>query len=223
MSSPVFRQGRHCRAQGLHLRPASNVEAYHAIVADLRIEDQSQDRRRRYKTAADESGDVTKDELRDHWSKMTDTHEFLLSMLRKLKIGRQAAVHCRRRLRLKLDNTAAIEMMHASVKSGLPIMCFVGNDGIVQIHPARSSTSSRWVRGSTSSTRPSTCTCVRITSPRSGQANRPRMATSPPSRFTALQGEMIIQFFSKRKEGSEERAERRDIVESLPKATSVAA
>jgi putative hemin transport protein len=34
---------------------------------------------------------------------------------------------------------------------------------------------------------------------------------------------MIIQFFGKRKEGSDERSDWREIMESLPKATSVAA
>jgi putative hemin transport protein len=36
-------------------------------------------------------------------------------------------------------------------------------------------------------------------------------------------GEMIIQFFGKRQEGSDERAEWRKIIENLPRAASVAA
>jgi putative hemin transport protein len=76
----------------VHLRPTSNVEAYHAIVDDLKLDDQSQDFvAEQARKANDESGDVSRDELRDHWSKLTDTHEFF-GMLRKLKIGRQAAV-----------------------------------------------------------------------------------------------------------------------------------
>ncbi|NEJ83417.1 hemin-degrading factor, partial [Rhizobium leguminosarum] len=37
------------------------------------------------------------------------------------------------------------------------------------------------------------------------------------------EGEMIIQFFGKRKEGSDEHAEWREIMENLPRAASVAA
>ncbi|WP_283194044.1 ChuX/HutX family heme-like substrate-binding protein [Rhizobium sp. AN80A] len=209
----------------VHLRPASNVEAYHAIVADLRIEDQSQDFvADDSKTAADESGDVTKDELRDHWSKMTDTHEFF-GMLRKLKIGRQAAVRTvGDDYAWKLDNTAAIEMMHASVKSGLPIMCFVGNDGIVQIHSGpifNVQPMGPWINILDETFH------MHLRQDHIAEIWAVRKPTKD-GHVTSVevygaQGEMIIQFFSKRKEGSEERAEWRDIVESLPKATSVAA
>lgn len=209
----------------VHLRPASNVEAYHAIVADLRIEDQSQDFvADDSKAAADESGDVTKDELRDHWSKMTDTHEFF-GMLRKLKIGRQAAVRTvGDDYAWKLDNTAAIEMMHASVKSGLPIMCFVGNDGIVQIHSGpifNVQPMGPWINILDETFH------MHLRQDHIAEIWAVRKPTKD-GHVTSVevygaQGEMIIQFFSKRKEGSEERAEWRDIVESLPKATSVAA
>ncbi|MBB3964932.1 hemin-degrading factor [Rhizobium metallidurans] len=209
----------------VHLRPASNVEAYHAIVADLRIEDQSQDFvADDSKAAADESGDVTKDELRDHWSKMTDTHEFF-GMLRKLKIGRQAAVRTvGDDYAWKLDNTAAIEMMHASVKSGLPIMCFVGNDGIVQIHSGpifNVQPMGPWINILDETFH------MHLRQDHIAEIWAVRKPTKD-GHVTSVevygaQGEMIIQFFSKRKEGSEERAEWRDIVESLPRATSVAA
>ena len=209
----------------VHLRPASNVEAYHSIVADLKIEDQSQDFvADDSKAAADESGDVTKDELRDHWSKMTDTHEFF-GMLRKLKIGRQAAVRTvGDDYAWKLDNTAAIEMMHASVKSGLPIMCFVGNDGIVQIHSGpifNVQPMGPWINILDETFH------MHLRQDHIAEIWAVRKPTKD-GHVTSVevygaQGEMIIQFFSKRKEGSEERAEWRDIVESLPKATSVAA
>jgi putative hemin transport protein len=209
----------------VHLRPASNVEAYHSIVNDLKIEDQSQDFvADDSKTVADESGSVTKDELRDHWSKMTDTHEFF-GMLRKLKIGRQAAVRTvGDDYAWQLDNTATAEMMHASVKSGLPIMCFVGNDGIVQIHSGPISNvqpMGPWINILDETFH------LHLRQDHIAETWAVRKPTKD-GHVTSVEvyganGEMIIQFFGKRHEGSAERADWRDIVESLPKATSVAA
>jgi putative hemin transport protein len=209
----------------VHLRPASNVEAYHSIVNDLKIEDQSQDFiADDSKTVADESGSVTKDELRDHWSKMTDTHEFF-GMLRKLKIGRQAAVRTvGDDFAWQLDNTATAEMMHASVKSGLPIMCFVGNDGIVQIHSGpifNIQPMGPWINILDETFH------LHLRQDHIAETWAVRKPTKD-GHVTSVEvyganGEMIIQFFGKRHEGSAERADWRDIVESLPKATSVAA
>ncbi len=83
----------------------------------------------------------------------------------------------------------------------------------------------RWVRGSTSWTRPSIFTCAPITSPSFGPcASRLPMVTSPRSRRSTPKGEMIIQFFGKRKEGFAERPEWRDIAEGLARLdTTVAA
>jgi putative hemin transport protein len=44
----------------VHLRPTSNVDAYHAIVNDLKLDDQSQDFVADHsKSVIDESGDVS--------------------------------------------------------------------------------------------------------------------------------------------------------------------
>ena len=209
----------------VHLRPTSNVEAYHAMVNDLKHEDQSQDFvADNSKTAVDESGEVSADELRDHWSKLTDTHEFF-GMLRKLKIGRQAAVRTvGDDFAWKLDNTATADMMHASVKSGLPIMCFVNNDGIVQIHSGpifNVQPMGPWINILDETFH------LHLRQDHIAETWAVRKPTKD-GHVTSVEvyganGEMIIQFFGKRHEGSEERADWRDIVESLPKATSVAA
>ncbi|ARM89612.1 hemin transport/degradation protein HmuS [Rhizobium sp. CIAT894] len=209
----------------VHLRPNSNVEAYHAIVAELKLEDQSQDFvEAEVSNAADEAADVSRDELRDNWSRLTDTHEFF-GMLKRLKIGRQAAIRSvGDDYAWKLDNTATAEMMHASVKSGLPIMCFVANDGIVQIHSGpifNVQAMGPWIN---------------IMDPtfhlhlRQDQIAETWAVRKPTKdgHVTSLeaydtQGEMIIQFFGKRQEGVGERTEWREIMENLPRAASVAA
>lgn len=212
----------------VHLRPASDVEAYHAMVAALRSEDQSQELVEDISGYDNGSvdGDVSRDELRDHWSRMTDTHEFV-GLLKKLKIGRQAAI---RRVgddyAWKLDDSAVNDMLEAAATDGLPIMCFVGNEGIVQIHSgpvANIKTMGPWINVMD----PTFHLHLRLDHITEAWAVRKPTKDGHVSSLEAYgaDGEMIIQFFGKRKEGSDERAEWRAIIETLPKmaAESVAA
>ncbi len=209
----------------IHLRPESNVEAYHRIVAELKLEDQSQEfSEAEASFGSDEDGEVTQEELRDNWSKLTDTHEFF-GMLKRLKIGRQAAVRTvGDDYAWKLDNAATAEMMHASVKSGLPIMCFVANNGIVQIHSGpifRVEPMGPWINIFDETFH------LHLRQDHIAETWAVRKPTKD-GHVTSLEaydadGNMIIQFFGKRKEGSDERSEWREIMENLPRAASVAA
>lgn len=211
----------------VHLRPGSNVEAYHAIVADLRLDDQSQEFAEDHSTHEKDEidGDVSREELRDHWSRMTDTHEFF-GMLKKLKIGRQEAIRSvGDDYAWKLDDGAVAEMMHASVREGLPIMCFVANDGIVQIHSGpivNVQAMGPWINIMDPTFH------LHLRQDHIAEAWAVRKPTKD-GHVTSLEaynarGEMIIQFFGKRKEGIGEREDWRAIIEALPKAgTSVAA
>ncbi|EGE57126.1 UNVERIFIED_ORG: putative hemin transport protein [Rhizobium esperanzae] len=209
----------------VHLRPNSNVEAYHAIVAELKLEEQSQEFvEAEISNAADDATDVSRDELRDNWSKLTDTHEFF-GMLKRLKIGRQAAIRSvGDDYAWKLDNAATAEMMHASVKSGLPIMCFVANNGIVQIHSGpifNVQAMGPWINIMDPTFH------LHLRQDHIAETWAVRKPTKD-GHVTSLEaynaeGEMIIQFFGKRQEGVGERTEWREIIESLPRAASVAA
>ncbi|ARO31388.1 hemin transport/degradation protein HmuS [Rhizobium sp. NXC14] len=209
----------------IHLRPNSDIEAYHAIVAELKLEDQSQELlEAEVSNAADEAADVSRDELRDNWSKLTDTHEFF-GMLKRLKIGRQAAIRTvGDDYAWKLDNTATAGMTHASVKSGLPIMCFVANNGIVQIHSGpifNVQAMGPWINIMDPNFH------LHLRQDHIAETWAVRKPTKD-GHVTSLEaynaaGEMIIQFFGKRKEGSDERAEWREIMENLPRAASAAA
>ncbi|MBB2819826.1 UNVERIFIED_ORG: putative hemin transport protein [Rhizobium esperanzae] len=209
----------------VHLRPNSNVEAYHAIVAELKLEEQSQEFvEAEISNAADDATDVSRDELRDNWSKLTDTHEFF-GMLKRLKIGRQAAIRSvGDDYAWKLDNAATAEMMHASVKSGLPIMCFVANNGIVQIHSGpifNVQAMGPWINIMDPTFH------LHLRQDHIAETWAVRKPTKD-GHVTSLEaynadGEMIIQFFGKRQDGVGERTEWREIIESLPRAASVAA
>jgi putative hemin transport protein len=205
----------------VHLRPASNVDAYHAMVAELRVDDQSQefveDRSGHDNGAMD--GDVSRDELRDHWSRMTDTHEFF-GMLKKLKIGRQDAIRTvGDDYAWKLDAGAVAEMMHACVREGLPIMCFVANEGTVQIHSGpihNVQTMGPWINVMD----PTFHLHLRLDHIAETWAVRKPTKDGHVTSLEAYnaKGEMIIQFFGKRKEGFDERPDWRAIMESLTRA-----
>jgi len=210
----------------VHLRPASNVEAYHAMVAELRIEDQSRElvEDRSGYEAETEEGVVDRDALRDHWSRLTDTHEFF-GMLRKLKIGRRNAVRTvGEDYAWKLADGAVVEMLHAAVAEGLPVMCFVANDGIVQIHSGpifNVQAMGPWINIFDPTFH------LHLRTDHIAEAWGVRKPTKD-GHVTSVEaydakGNMIIQFFGKRKEGHDERQEWRGIVEALPKADTSAA
>lgn len=212
----------------LHLRPASNVEAYDKIVADFRLDDQTQE------FAADASVPATDDkpetvvdvvELRDRWTKMTDTHQFH-GMLRKLKIGRrQALSNIGEDFAWRLDPSSIEALMRESAETELPIMCFVGNRGMIQIHSgpiAKIAPMGPWLNVMD----PTFHLHLRTDHIAELWAVRKPTADGHVTSIEALdaKGEMIIQFFGKRKEGLAERPEWRSIAEGLPRLeTTVAA
>lgn len=68
------------------------------------------------------------------WSAMTDTHEFF-GLLNRFGLQRQGAFRLvEGRYSRQLPTTALREMLLESAFDGLPIMCFVGSPGCIQIH-----------------------------------------------------------------------------------------
>lgn len=72
--------------------------------------------------------------LRAHWLALKDTHEFF-QMLRQFKVSRVAALEAAGSdLAQDVPPESVETMLQSAAASGLPIMCFVSNRGIVQIH-----------------------------------------------------------------------------------------
>lgn len=213
----------------LHLRPASNVDAYRTFVADSSSDDQGQEFHAEAKTKAEitiEAGEeVSTEVLRDNWSKLTDTHEFF-GMLKRLKIGRQEAVRTvGEDFAWQVESSAVTDMLHASAKEGLDIMCFVANDGNVQIHTGpifNIQPMGPWINIMDPTFH------LHLRQDHITEAWAVRKPTKD-GHVTSLEaynamGEMIIQFFGKRKEGSAELDSWRGIIENLARAdASVAA
>ena len=212
----------------VHMRPASDLGAYHATVDALRIEDQSQEFHAEpadtsVKETGNEPVDVT--ELRDRWSRMTDTHQFF-GILKKLKIARRDAIRSvGEDYAWQLAPGAVEEMMRQSASVAVPIMCFVGNNGIIQIHSgpiANIQTMGPWLNVMD----PDFHLHLRLDHIVEAWAVRKPTSDGHVTSLEAYNagGEMVIQYFGKRKEGVAEREEWRAIMENLPRGnTSVAA
>ena len=119
----------------VHLRPASDVAAYRALVGQLASPDQQAWLPEvapippMAKNAA-----VSREELTESWSKLTDTHDFY-PMLRRLKLPRIDAVALARdAFTWQLDTGATQRLIDVAVAEALPIMVFAGSRGCVQIH-----------------------------------------------------------------------------------------
>ena len=68
------------------------------------------------------------------WSAMTDTHDFF-GLLKRFGLQRQSAFRLvEGRYSRQLPTTALRELLLESAFDGLPIMCFVGSPGCIQIH-----------------------------------------------------------------------------------------
>lgn len=74
------------------------------------------------------------DGFRQAWLDLTDTHDFF-PMLAKFQVSRLGALeHAGRDLAQPVSQTAVQTVLEAASASGLEIMCFVGNRGMIQIH-----------------------------------------------------------------------------------------
>ncbi|KOF52058.1 MULTISPECIES: hemin-degrading factor [unclassified Achromobacter] len=71
---------------------------------------------------------------REAWLAMQDTHEFF-PLLRKFKVSRLAALAAAGEdLAQRVPADSVERMLESAAASGLSIMCFVGNRGMIQIH-----------------------------------------------------------------------------------------
>ncbi|MEM8785686.1 MAG: ChuX/HutX family heme-like substrate-binding protein, partial [Pseudomonadota bacterium] len=69
-----------------------------------------------------------------HWANLQDTHEFF-GMLNDFKVGRHQAMRLAGSDFVRpVSLQAPRQMLEAAAENGVPIMCFVGNRGCIQIH-----------------------------------------------------------------------------------------
>ena len=205
----------------VHMRPESNLYAFQSLVAKLESADQSPAldvlaRPAGEPSMPDDAVDVA--DLRERWSKLTDIHQFF-GMLRTLRLDRRQA------LRLvggdyawRLDNDAVGSMMHHAAAEALPIMCFAGNRGCIQIHSgpiANIKPMGPWINVLDETFH----LHLRLDHIRETWVVRKPTKDGHVTSIEAYgaDGEMIIQFFGQREEGSSEREDWRFLAENLPR------
>ncbi|MBL4892593.1 MAG: hemin-degrading factor [Rhizobiaceae bacterium] len=211
----------------IHLRPDSKLDVWRKLISDITVDDQSSKvevTEQKEKPALEEVTEEKVETLRKRWAKMTDVHQFMM-ILRKLKLSRHQAVHNGGEdFAWQLDTSAVNAMMQLAVNDELPIMCFVGNHGNIQIHSGpitNIKTMGPWLN---------------IMDPtfhlhlRTDHITEVWAVRKPGDKghVTSLEaydsdGEIIIQFFGQRQEGHEEREGWRFIMENLPRLSSEAA
>lgn len=120
----------------IHLREASNHDAWAGIVADLAVEDQADTQavEGRKPVEGPKSRPDKLDILREEWAKLTDTHQFL-RLCSKLRMNRLGAYRIAGAPWVRpLAPDAADAMLQAVRDAGIEVMVFVGNRGCIQIH-----------------------------------------------------------------------------------------
>ncbi len=120
----------------IHLRAASQHDAWDAVVAGLACADQSDAQPVQPRTPADpaRARPDKADQLRAEWARLTDTHQFL-RLCARLGMNRLGAYRIAGApLVRRLDPAAIDPMLHAVRDTGAEVMVFVGNRGCIQIH-----------------------------------------------------------------------------------------
>lgn len=123
----------------IYMTDKSNLETFHALVEKYKSDDQSHtqevDRTEKPPVAELPDSEIDVEGFREGWVNLKDTHEFY-GMLRKFRVTRTQA------LRLAPEGEYAQKMDHLALRRTLnicserqvPIMVFVGNPGMIQIH-----------------------------------------------------------------------------------------
>ena len=123
--------------QKIFMQPESEAEGWLNLMRDFIADDQQQVLQWQPVTdlpeyIADEQIDA--DKLRQDWQKMTDVHQ-LFGILKRHQISREQAFRVIGDENARPFDPAKLEtVLHRASEQQLPLMCFVGNHGNIQIH-----------------------------------------------------------------------------------------
>jgi putative hemin transport protein len=207
--------------QKIYPQEAASEEVFEKIVSEFADENQSTDQPAEPEPPlAVDPPDSEVDVAAFHaaWDAMTDTHEFH-GLIRKFKLGRQQALRLAGEERAyRVSNNSAHELLDRAAATGLRIMIFVGNRGIIQIHsgPVKNiKMAGTWLNVLDPDFN------LHLREDLIATAWVVKKATSN-GQITSLElfdpaGENIALFFGKRPQGQSEPGDWRALAESLPK------
>ncbi|KQS92004.1 hemin-degrading factor [Chryseobacterium sp. Leaf394] len=203
----------------IYLTKDSNAEAFDTIVEKFKAEDQNialeiEAVAPKAEEKADSEIDV--EGFQKAWTELKDTHDFFM-MTRKFGVSRTQA------LRLapegyarKIDNSKVVNVLEEASEKSLPIMIFVGNRGIIQIHTGEVK-KTMWHQQWFNVMDPDFNLHLDVT-----KITEAWIVKKPTEdgEVTAIEvfnkeGDFIVQFFGKRKPGIPELQEWKDLVAGL--------
>ncbi|MEI7489140.1 MAG: ChuX/HutX family heme-like substrate-binding protein [Chryseobacterium sp.] len=205
----------------IYVTKDSNAEAFDAIVEKFKAEDQNQ--ALEFEAVAPKAPEKADSEIdaegfKKAWTELKDTHDFFM-MTRKFGVSRTQA------LRLapegyakKIDSAKVVTVLEDASENGLPIMVFVGNRGIIQIHTGEVK-KTLWHQQWFNVMDPDFNLHLDVT--KIAEAWIVKKPTED-GEVTAIEvfnneGDFIVQFFGKRKPGIPELQEWKDLVAELEK------
>jgi len=203
----------------VYLEPEADRAAFAQLLEDFRSEDQSTEQAvqpPKPKTPDRPDAEIDAAGLCEGWRNLQDTHDFFL-LLRKFQAGRQQALRLGGEefaRRVPLDSGERI--LRAVSATGLPIMVFVGNDGMIQIHTGpveKIAPYGEWMNVLD----PEFNLHLRQSAIASAWAVRKPTRDGEVNSLELYDvgGEMVVQFFGRRKPGEAELPEWREILKSL--------
>lgn len=203
-------------------RPATDMAAWEALVAEVSEEDPPAPLAAEPVAAppADRPDDaIAIEAVRQRWAALADVHDFF-ALLRAEEVGRLQAMRLAGPPYSRPVPTTAVQpLLEAAARDGVPIMCFVGNRGCIQIHSGpihRVVPMGPWLN----ILDPGFNLHLRIDQVAHTFAVwKPQRDSAVHSvELFAADGTLVAQFFGERKPGVPEIAAWRDLVQGLPDA-----
>lgn len=205
----------------IYLTKDSNEVAFDTIVEKYKAEGQNQAfvfEAVAPKQAEKADSDIDVEGFKKAWTELKDTHDFFM-MTRKYGVSRTQALRLAPEgFAKKIDNAKVVNILEDASEKNVPIMVFVGNRGIIQIHTGNVN-KTLWHQQWFNVMDPDFNLHLDVT--KIAEAWIVKKPTED-GEVTAIEvfnkeGDFIVQFFGKRKPGIPELQEWKDLVAALEK------
>ncbi|WP_295230242.1 ChuX/HutX family heme-like substrate-binding protein [uncultured Chryseobacterium sp.] len=203
----------------IYLTKDSSEEAFDTLVAQYKADDQTLNFEfEKVAAKAPEKSDeeIDVEGFQKAWKDLKDTHDFFM-MTRKYGVSRTQALRLAPEgFARKIENARVVNVLEDASEKNLPIMIFVGNRGIIQIHTGLVK-KTLWHQQWFNVMDPDFNLHLDVT--KIAEAWIVKKSTED-GEVTAIevfnkQGDFIVQFFGKRKPGIPELQEWKDLVADL--------
>ncbi len=205
----------------IYLTKDSNETAFDGIVEKFKADDQNSALELENiapKAEEKADADIDVEGFQKSWTELKDTHDFFM-MTRKFGVSRTQALRLAPEgFAKKIDSSKVVNVLEDASEKQLPIMIFVGNRGIIQIHTGNVK-KTLWHQQWFNVMDPDFNLHLDVT--KIAEAWVVKKPTED-GEVTAIEvfnkeGDFIVQFFGKRKPGIPELQEWKDLVSDLEK------